>query len=358
MKAGERGGNVDRRDRYGSTALHAAAAANRPAAAAALLRRGADPDLRDGESGWTALHKALYYGHLRVAAQLLRAGASVAAEDHLGRTPLDLLARELRPLVDSAAGGEVVAWGSGANFQLGTGSTGVQALPARVEALSAVPVRQISAAKFHSAALTVDGRLYTWGFGRGGRLGHPDFHGGGGGSANRQVAVIEPRQVAALAHCRVVAVSAAKHHTAAVTDRGRVFTWGSNRDGRLGYAGVDTQPIPKKVGGLKGLAAVEVATANKHTAVVVASGEVYTWGGNAHGQLGYGTSGSSFSCAPRAVEALHPKRFAKVAAAKKHTVALCADDGQVWTWGYKAVMPRRVMLDPGQDVKAVQFHRG
>ena len=55
-----------------------------------------------------------------------------------------------------------------------------------------------------------------------------------------------PRLVAGLARRVVTAVAAAKHHTAAVTDAGEVWTWGSNRDGRLGYPAVDTQPTPRR----------------------------------------------------------------------------------------------------------------
>jgi hypothetical protein len=57
---------------------------------------------------------------------------------------------------------------------------------------------------------------------------------------------ILPRQVVGLGRRVVVAVVAAKHHTLVATSAGEVFSFGSNKDGRLGYAAVDTQPTPRK----------------------------------------------------------------------------------------------------------------
>lgn len=70
---------------------------------------------------------------------------------------------------------EVFSWGSGANFQLGTGNAHIQKLPCKVESFHGSLMKLVSAAKFHSIAVTSEGEVYTWGFGRGGRLGHPDF---------------------------------------------------------------------------------------------------------------------------------------------------------------------------------------
>lgn len=71
---------------------------------------------------------------------------------------------------------EVFSWGSGTNYQLGTGNVHIQKLPCKVEALHGSYIKTVAASKFHSVAVSSNGELYTWGFGRGGRLGHPDIH--------------------------------------------------------------------------------------------------------------------------------------------------------------------------------------
>ncbi|KAF3614707.1 hypothetical protein FXO38_35500 [Capsicum annuum] len=350
------GGNINFRNAFGLTPLHIATWRNHIPIVKRLLAAGADPNVRDWESGWSSLHRALHFGHLAVASILLQSRASIILEDTKSRTPIDLLSGTdlLGIEKNNSAATEVFSWGSGVNYQLGTGNAHLQKLPCKVDSLHGSVIKLVSAAKFHSAAVTACGELYTWGFGRGGRLGHPDFdiHSG-------QAAVITPRKViSGLGARRVKAVAAAKHHTVIATEAGEVFTWGSNREGQLGYASVDTQPTPRRVSSLRSKV-VALAAANKHTAVVSDLGEVFTWGCNKEGQLGYGTSNSASNYAPRVVEYLKGKAFVGVAAAKYHTIVL-GSDGEVFTWGHLLVTPKRVVI--GRILKKIgtiqlKFHR-
>ncbi|GFZ09302.1 ankyrin repeat family protein [Actinidia rufa] len=351
------GGNINARNIFGLTPLHIAVWRNHIPIVKRLLAAGADPNARDGESGWSSLHRALHFGHLAVASTLIQSGASTTLEDSKSRTPVDLLSGPVLQSVgngDNSVTTEVFSWGSGVNYQLGTGNAHIQKLPCKVDSLHGSFIKLISAAKFHSVAVTARGEVYTWGFGRGGRLGHPDFdiHSG-------QAAVITPRLVTSgLGARRVKAIAAAKHHTVVATEGGEVFTWGSNREGQLGYTSVDTQSTPRRVSSLRSKI-VAVAAANKHTAVVSESGEVFTWGCNKAGQLGYGTSNSASNYTPRVVEYLKGKVFEGVAAAKYHTIVLGAD-GEVFTWGHRLVTPKRVVI--ARNIKKggstqLKFHR-
>ncbi|KAL4535240.1 hypothetical protein Ndes2437A_g05967 [Nannochloris sp. 'desiccata'] len=341
----------------GTNALHIAVWRNNLALVEALLEAGACTDVPDKESGWSALHRALYFGNLRIAAALLAANTSLTAPDWRGRSPLDLLSQDLRCYLSPTGPGDVFSWGAGTNYALGTGSTEPQVAPARIDTLHGKRVISLSAAKFHSAAVTEDGFLYTWGFGRGGRLGHPGAHLHSGESA-----IISPRLVAALGKRQVVAVAAAKHHTILCTSAGEVWAMGSNRHGQLGLSNAaDTQPEPRRVSALRSRV-IAIAAANKHSVAVTAAGEVYSWGSNCLGQLGYGTFDSGSSTAPRLVEALKGRVVVAAAAAKRHTLALTAD-GDIFTWGHRGVSPRRIQLAGSRDAtasdgKALRFHRG
>jgi hypothetical protein len=86
----------------------------------------------------------------------------------------------------------------------------------------------VSNSGFHMVAITRDGACYTWGEGAHGRLGHGD-----------QENFVLPKQVAALAGKRVVAVAAGDKHSAVITAEGDLFTWGGGSDG-VAMLGQDT----------------------------------------------------------------------------------------------------------------------
>ena len=65
----------------------------------------------------------------------------------------------------------------------------------------------------HSAALTKEGEVYTWGSNNGGQLGHGD-------DKPKDV----PTKITSL-RWKVIKVECGEHHTAALTDKGKLFTW-------------------------------------------------------------------------------------------------------------------------------------
>jgi alpha-tubulin suppressor-like RCC1 family protein len=78
----------------------------------------------------------------------------------------------------------------------------------------------------HSAALTNQGEVYTWGSGASGRLGHGD-------DADSLV----PKRVEYFTQSKikVVSLSAGGGHTLALADNGKMYVWGYNGNGRLGF---------------------------------------------------------------------------------------------------------------------------
>lgn len=76
-----------------------------------------------------------------------------------------------------------------------------------------------------------------------------------------------------------------RHHSAAVTRCGRLFTWGHGRSGRLGHGNEEVCMLPTLVQGMTAHKVVDVAASETHTAAFTRDGEVYTWGRDRFGQV-------------------------------------------------------------------------
>lgn len=72
--------------------------------------------------------------------------------------------------------GYLYSWGLGKSGSLGLGETSYSETPVRIEKLHGdrpcVNMTDISSGSSHSLAVDIDGRIYSWGNGQGGRLGH------------------------------------------------------------------------------------------------------------------------------------------------------------------------------------------
>ena len=145
--------------------------------------------------------------------------------------------------------GKLFTWGQGEHGKLGHGDEANQHQPKLVEALSSEHTSSVAAEYFHTAALTISGALFTWGRcdSPSGTLGHWTARRGKPKASDELV----PRPVAALAGERVLAVAVGvikqSGRTFAVTSRGRLYSWGNGARWQLGHGDTRLQRVPKRV---------------------------------------------------------------------------------------------------------------
>jgi alpha-tubulin suppressor-like RCC1 family protein len=219
-------------------------------------------------------------------------------------------------------------WGYNFYGQLGDGTPGDKSFPNQIGAFGAngATVVTIATGGYHSAALLSDGTLFTWGSNVRGQLGH-------GMSGNRGT----PTQVPAFAPLgtTIAAIATGDYHTAALLSDGSLFTWGENALGQLGDGTTTDRSTPTRVPafGPDGTTSTAVAAGGFHTAVLVSDGSLYAWGLNSAGQLGDGTSTDSATPVKVAGFAPAGTTITALATGGYHSAALL-DDGTLYTWGY------------------------
>ena len=104
-------------------------------------------------------------------------------------------------------------------------------IPTTVHAFNNVTIRSIATGAAHTAAITTDGRVFTWGKCHQGQSGH-----GARWGPTADCCVDWPRIVVGpLATLRVTFVAAGVSHVIAGTMTGRTFTWGAGEWGQLGH---------------------------------------------------------------------------------------------------------------------------
>ncbi|KAL2894301.1 PH RCC1 and FYVE domains-containing protein 1 [Bienertia sinuspersici] len=218
--------------------------------------------------------------------------------------------------------GQLFTFGDGTFGVLGHGDRKSVSMPRELESLKGLRTVRAACGVWHTAAVVEvmvgnsgssncsSGKLFTWGDGDKGRLGHGD-----------KEAKLVPTCVAALVEPTFCQVACGHSITVALATSGHVYTMGSPVYGQLGNSHNDGK-LPKRVEGkLLKCFVEEIACGAYHVAALTSRTEVYTWGKGANGRLGHGDTEDRNT--PTLVEALKDKQVRSIACGTNFTAAIC-----------------------------------
>jgi hypothetical protein len=186
-------------------------------------------------------------------------------------------ASETAPIVEVAAGdlhslfldgcGAVWSCGGGWEGVLGLGDESSHAVPRHIRSLAAVRVERVAAGSAHSLALTSDGAVWSWGWGRHGQLGHGD-----------RGSLLVPRRIEALEGTPIIQIAAGTAHTIANCARGRLFSFGRGGGGQCGHACTADELLPRPIDALAGVELAAVRARADTSEATTTAGDRYLWG--------------------------------------------------------------------------------
>jgi len=207
------------------------------------------------------------------------------------------------------------------------------ALPTPLPSMQGTRIVSVATSGAHCLALSAEGKVYAWGIGGRGELGHADE------DVKDVPCMIE-------SFSRIEHIAAGIGETSAAIDEGgNLYTWvnafyDSDNDERLGpsglgyelEAGAEYQPTPKRVDALSQNRVVGVALGRGFTLAVTDAGAVFSFGYSDKGALGHGSLESVVL--PQRIEALAQtgRWFVALAAGSHHALAL-TEEGELYGWG-------------------------
>ncbi len=169
-------------------------------------------------------------------------------------------------------------------------------------------VKYVSLGEANSAAITLDGSLYMWGFNRYGEIGDGTW---------------EDKSVPIKIMDNVSSVSlGGNRSSAAITTDGSLYVWGDNHYGQLGDGTWESKSVPIKI--MDNVSSVSLGY--DHSAAITTDGSLYMWGYNDHGQLGDGTIKN------KSVPIKIMDNISSVSLGYDHSAAITYD-GSLYMWG-------------------------
>ena len=227
--------------------------------------------------------------------------------------------------------GAVFTYGDNTYGQLGTGDTRSIDSPTSITTAFEGKVVQIAALGNHSLALTEDGRIYSWGQNNHGQVGNGRI--GDGYDVLSPMDITNSLGLPAGTH--VIEVYAAWESSFALTNDGRIFAWGANNQGQLATGDIGDKSLPTEITFPFDGKMIKLAT-DSHVLALTDTGHLYSWGYNDHGQADAGQGGDANILRP--IEITDYMQLAEgveieaIGAASNASMVLLSDNTS-WVWG-------------------------
>lgn len=243
-----------------------------------------------------------------------------------GDKPVSMVGGEHHSLL-LASSGSLFGWGSNDKGQVGNGSTETVNEPMNITGLLKLTdgehIIQVGTLGYHSLALTNTGRVFSWGDNENGEVGN-------GGAA----VVVTPTDITANFDLddgdQITQLVVGWKQSFVLTKLGKIYAWGSNEYGQLGFGDNVTRRKPEQLSYAFDGVVIAMAT-DSHTVAVTDKGKVYSWGFNGSGQLGNGSTSNS-STPVDITSHFGGAKITKVWAGSNNSFAL-SDGGVLYAWG-------------------------
>lgn len=183
---------------------------------------------------------------------------------------------------------DIYTWGWGDFGQLGLGDSKSKSIPTPIEKsrFNNEKVVQLRLGFKNSIALTQNNNIYIWGCNDKGKIGLGDNY-----KDCEQLNYPTLMPGSAFDNKKIIQVGIGDQNFHALTKNGEVYSWGSNIRAQLGL-GIEDQKVFNKPTLINPdyfnrEKVVKIVVGGAHSLTLTKNGNLYTWGNNSKGQLGY-----------------------------------------------------------------------
>lgn len=227
--------------------------------------------------------------------------------------------------------GELYMWGSNGSGQLGIGNQKEQNTPQKVDLAN---VKKVSMDGMTTSALTTDGKMYIWGangtYGLGLEMNE---------ETGQYYILLKPKQVETMSSYKLSDIQIANGLFSALTDKGDLYTWCSDKDYKYYSGREDSYPYYQPI---KISSDVKTYSLGRTSFILQNDGKLLSFGQNEHGEAGTGVGTYGYNSATdRAYSITKPtkiltnvKEFViSIDESESYIRAAIKNDGSLYAWG-------------------------